>query len=571
MNNLKIELATMTPERWHRVEEVLQAALDRAPEGRSAFLLEACLGDEELRRETTSLMQAYEVSAEFLEEPAISQDAQVFLDHDEHRRIGQQIGPYEIIQRIGSGGMGDIYLAHDGRLDRLVALKLLRSYFLSDAERLRRFQTEARAASALNHTNILTIYDVGQSEQNFYIAAEYIAGDTVGELISGGALSLSEVLDIILQLLGGLSAAHTAGIIHRDIKPENIIRRRDGVLKILDFGIAKLLEQSSETARARTQTETGVIVGTIGYMSPEQVRGLPVDERTDIWSCGVVLYEMLATQRPFAGTTNADTLVAMLEREPEPLFGASPQAEPLLRRLHAVVHKALSKDPSQRYQTAAEMLAALQGCKQELENNSRGDAAAIMPQTRVSELREAATRTIAKRTRRRRLLFAGATVLLLFVAATFLYQRVWLNGRSPSVTAAAARPYLRMTESEQLAFVAAQEQRISAMMGEHPRKLNDEALRAIKTHVDRYAARSDGLTKPGEEPLRTIYGRAAPQIPIIVRAFNARKIPIVIGIYLPMVESAYRPCFENAFGAKGLFQFLPGDRRTLRRITLRDV
>jgi serine/threonine protein kinase len=302
----------MTPERWQQVEDVLQGALDRAPAERAAYLNEACLGDEELTRETGSLLDAYDEARDFMEEPAIAQDAQVIINSHERRNLGREIGPYKIIDRIGGGGMGEIYLAHDSRLDRLVVLKILRAYFMSDDERLRRFQIEARAASSLSHANILTIYDVGHFEDNLFIATEYIDGSTIRERIRAGNLSLGEVLEIVDQLLCGLDAAHEVGIVHRDIKPENVMQRRDGVVKILDFGIAKLLERlSSEdspttASGSTTQTEVGVMLGTIGYMSPEQVRGLAIDERTDVWSCGVVLYEMLTQHRPFNGTTNAD-------------------------------------------------------------------------------------------------------------------------------------------------------------------------------------------------------------------------------------------------------------------------
>ncbi len=546
----------MTPERWQRVEEVLQAALDQEPAGRASFVAEACADDRELWRETTSLIEAYDEAAEFLEEPAMANDAQLIADEETLSLIGQEIGPYKIIQRIGSGGMGEIFLAQDSRLERLVALKILRASLLSDDERVRRFQIEARAASALNHTNILTIYDVGEFEHNLYIAAEYVAGLTIRELISKGNLTLGEVLDVAIQLLGGLSAAHAAGIVHRDIKPENLMWRTEGLLKILDFGIAKLLEPSTDTTAHQSETETGIMMGTVGYMSPEQVRGLPVDERTDVWSCGVVLYEMLTQRRPFRGETNADTLVAMLEREPGPLFGKERVTDRLLSRLQAIVNRALSKDPSQRYQNAADLLADLDEVRHELE--SQAPLRKISSATLVSELPEIAARARAKTYRRQKLLAAGAALLVLFFAGALVFKRPWLSRQSNTPTSEVARkPYLQMNEAERLAFVAAQEQRISAMMGDRPVKLNDEALQAIKRHVDSYAARSEGLNKPGQDSLQTSYARAAPQIPTIVRAFHARKIPIVMGIYLPMIESDYRPCFENEIGAKGLFQFLP--------------
>ena len=546
----------MTPERWHRVDEVLQAALDQEPASRAAFLANECSGDDDLWRETTSLIAAYDEAGEFLEMPALAKDAMLITGHDDLELTGHEVGPYRIIQRIGGGGMGDIYLAQDTRLERLVALKILRAYLLSDDERVRRFQIEARAASALNHTNILTIYDVGESENSFFIAAEYVEGETIRELISSGSLTAGEVLDLSIQLLIGLSAAHGAGIVHRDIKPENIMRRLDGVLKILDFGIAKLLEPPSDPPGNRTATDTGIMMGTVGYMSPEQVRGLPVDERTDVWSCGVVLYEMLTRRQPFKSATDADTLVGMLEREPEPLFGHQRPTDRVLSHIQVIVDQALSKDPIHRYQNAAEMRADLDKVRNELENDPPlGD---VRSGTLVGELLDIAAQTRAKSYRRQWLFVAGASLLVLFFAGALLIKRPSPNRQlNTPTTEAAKKLYLQMDETERLAFIAVQEQHISSMMGDRSVKLNDEALRVIKQDVDRYAARSEGLNKPGQDSLQTSYARAPQQIPTIARAFHARKIPIVIGIYLPMIESDYRPCFENQIGARGLFQFLP--------------
>jgi len=546
----------MTPERWQRIDEVLQGALDRAPAERAAFLSEACFGDEDLERETSSLVKAFDEAGDFIEEPAITQDAQVIISSHAPCSLGSEVGPYEIIERIAGGGMSEIYLARDSRLDRRIVLKVLPAYFVSDAERLRRFQIEARAASALNHTNILTIYEVGQLASTHFIAAEYIDGPTIRARIRAEDLSIKEVFEIAAQVVCGLTAAHAAGIIHRDIKPENIMQRGDGVVKILDFGIAKLLEPpSSETSLITiTQTEIGMMLGTIAYMSPEQVRGLAVDERTDIWSCGVVLYEMLAQQRPFEGQTRADTVVAILERDPPPPFGDEQPTEPLLRQLQAIIRKTLRKDPNGRYQTAAHLLADLEKIKRELDQTeASGRQTAISSATKVRELKTLDLRSPVAR-RRRHTLMMGAVLLAAIIVAAFLFNHF----KTRVNTTAAGKSYLQMSETEQLAFVEAQEQRISAMMGDRPAKLNDDAIRAIKAHVDRYAARqtSDKL-KPGEETLRTAYARAAPQIPMIAQAFAARRIPIVIGVYLPMIESAYQPCYENEIGAKGLFQFLP--------------
>src|SRR5262249_32445616 len=431
--------------------------------------------------------------------------------------------------------------------DRPGALKVLPVHFISDQARLRRFHTEARAASALNHPNILTIYEVGQDDDVSFIAAEYIDGATIRERIRYGDLSIGEVLQIADQLLCGLTAAHAAGIVHRDIKPENVMQRRDGVVKILDFGIAKLLEPAPEAAAPGTETSAGLMLGTIGYMSPEQVRGLMIDERSDIWSCSVVLYEMLTRRRPFGGKTNADTLAAILEHEPAPIFEVDSRGPRALRQFQMVVDKALRKEPDERYQTAAEMRADLERIRTELERH-----AAISDQTSVSELPRLAAQTTGSAIRRETIMLIVAGLLTLVLLGVFIFQRQRSRTRANSLPAPAvgSKSYARMSEAEKLNFVAAQEQRISAMMGERPVKLNHEALRAIKAHAERKVRRQDSASlKPGEESLRVVYARAPEYIPTIARAFAERKIPIIIGVYLPMIESEYKPCYENEIGA----------------------
>ncbi len=552
----------------------MQAALDRAPRERAAFLDEACAGDTELQTEASSLVNAYDAAADFIEEPAMAQDARVFLSDPAAAGVGREIGPYKIVARLGGGGMGEVYLAQDARLDRLVALKVLPAYFVSDDTRLRRFQREARAASALNHPNILTIHEVGELEGVHFIATEFIDGQTVRELIAGDELPPTVALDIVGQVASALAVAHAAGIVHRDIKPENIMRRRDGIVKILDFGIAKLLEPTSAKSAAvtRAQTESGVVLGTVGYMSPEQARGLPVDERTDIWSLGVVLYEMLSHRAPFPGATRMDTMVAILEREPAPLF--QPTAGPTLQRLQTIVSKTLRKEREARYQTAAELLSDVSAIIPEVDLADISREQILMPDGAAAQAREDSASLAPDRTlahpragseangyHRYALLAVSLVVLVALLTGLFFY---WRSGRQTAIAGAPLaasttnKLYTQMNPAEQLQFIDQQEQRISAMLGDRPVKLNDEALRAIKVHVDRAVARDGSVSgKPDEASLNVIYGRAAPLVPLIARSFAARKIPIVVGIYLPMIESAYRPCYENSWGAKGLFQFLP--------------
>lgn len=364
----------MTNERWQRIKEIFNAALERAPGERDRFLAEACAGDESLRREIQSLIAAHEKEGSFIDEPAYELAAPWVASEGASPLIGQQIGHYKILAPLGSGGMGEVYLAQDAKLGRKIALKLLPDAFTNDEDRLRRFQQEARAASALNHPNILTIHEIGEASSRHYIATELIEGETLRQRLKRAPMKLSEALDIITQAASALAAAHEVGIIQRDIKPENIMLRKDGYVKVLDFGLAKLTEgkwtQSEPEASTLMQvnTSTGLVMGTVNYMSPEQARGLEVDERTDIWSLGVVLYECVAGRPPFEGATNADVTVSILEREPASLTALAANIPP---ELDGIVKKALKKERAERYQTVAEMLADLRELKQELEFSER--------------------------------------------------------------------------------------------------------------------------------------------------------------------------------------------------------
>ena len=279
------------------------------------------------------------------------------------------INYYHVLEKLGTGGMGEVFLAEDTRLGRKVALKVLPAAFSQDEERLARFQQEARAASALNHPNILTVYEIGVGESGHYIATEFIEGETLRKRLSSGKLELNLVLDIAIQVANGLVAAHEAGIMHRDIKPENIMLRRDGYAKILDFGLAKptpgMSGSATESATcASLETTPGVVMGTVKYMSPEQARGLPLDARSDLFSLGVVLYEMVTGRVPFEGPTSTDTIATILHRDPPPLARFSPDT-PL--ELDRILMKTLAKDRAERYQTARDFLIDLKSLKQRLE------------------------------------------------------------------------------------------------------------------------------------------------------------------------------------------------------------
>ena len=359
----------MTPERWQQVKEIFHAALDRAPAERSVFLANACGGDEALRHEVESLLASHEKGGSFIDSPAYEAAAEFLADEKAELKPGQVIGSYEIISFISRGGMGEVYLAQDKRLGRKVALKLLPSSVTKDANRLHRFEQEARAASALNHPNIITIYEIREANSTLVIATEFVEGETLRRRLGYDTLGLQAALHIAIQIADALAAAHQAGIIHRDIKPENIMIRPDGYVKVLDFGLAKLTEQSSPVAAAeaptrQVKTGSGMIMGTVGYMSPEQARGQTVDARSDIFNLGAVIYEMVAGQKPFDGEPPSDILAAILKTEPPLLSHFAPDAPAELVR---IVTKALRKDREERYQLIRDVLLDLKSLREEVE------------------------------------------------------------------------------------------------------------------------------------------------------------------------------------------------------------
>src|SRR6266545_1688012 len=278
----------MTPERWQQIDQLFEAALELEPGHRTALLEQKCGGDEELRREVESLLAAHKQSASFIEEPPSAAAAELLGNDPSESLVGQQIGRYKVLELLGAGGMGEVYLAEDTRLGRKVALKLLPARFAQEKDRLRRFEREARAASSLNHPNILTIFEIEQVDGRSFIVTEFIDGMTLREQMKRTRMEMNEKVDIAIQAASALSAAHEAGIVHRDVKPENIMLRRDGYVKVLDFGIAKLLAGSAAQFAAELRvTREDTMVGTVAYMSPEQLRGATVDGRSDLWSLGV--------------------------------------------------------------------------------------------------------------------------------------------------------------------------------------------------------------------------------------------------------------------------------------------
>jgi eukaryotic-like serine/threonine-protein kinase len=360
----------MTPARFQTIEEIFRAALDQEPDQLTAFLDWACEGDQALRRKVEALVASRERASSFIERPVVGLATEIIQDRQHDSLVGQTIGHYKISESLGIGGMGEVYLATDIVAGRKAALKLLPMRFTDDAERLKRFQQEARAVVALNHPNILTVYEIGEDRSIHYIASELIEGETLRERLTRGRMQLSEAVDVAIQVANALAAAHQAGIVHRDIKPENIMLRPDGYVKVLDFGIAKLAEQEVPVTVPRdeafllVETNLGSILGTVRYMSPEQACGGHVDKTTDIWSLGVVLYEMVTGHEPFTGDTPRDVMTSILESEPLSLTSYITHAPAELKQ---IISKTLCKDRGQRYHSAHELLQALKDLRRKLE------------------------------------------------------------------------------------------------------------------------------------------------------------------------------------------------------------
>jgi serine/threonine protein kinase len=367
----------LNPERWQQISRIFKSAISLDPEARKAYVAGQCGSDDSLRAEVEKLMASHQRASEedFIGGMAAEAAAPLLIIEDEagppQRTLsnGQQFGSYVILDALGAGGMGEVYLARDTRLDRTVALKILPPDISRDNRRMQRFRQEAKVASSLNQPNILTVFEFGEVGGLTFLATEFVDGETLRDYLRGKKkLKLVEILDINIQVLAALDAAHEANIVHRDIKPENVmIRRRDHVVKVLDFGLAKVTEKRTskggEESEAATEFKTapGIIMGTVNYMSPEQAQAGAMDQRTDIWSTGVMLYEMVAGKMPFGGATSSHTIVQILEKDPSPLSKDVPT------ELERIVLKAMAKDPDERYQTAKDMLIDLRSLKRRLE------------------------------------------------------------------------------------------------------------------------------------------------------------------------------------------------------------
>src|SRR5262245_4300490 len=439
----------MDEKRWGQIKEIYDRALDLSRDQREGFLAEACAADDDLRREVESLLAAHEDAGTFLQSPAVEVAAHEIVADEvtspAPQLIGRELANYKIVSLLGRGGMGEVYLAEDKRLHRKVALKLLPAQFTNDAERVRRFELEASAASATNHPNIITIHEIGQVDGAHYIVTEFIDGQTLRQRMQTAKLSLNEVVDVAIQVTQALEAAHSAGIVHRDIKPENVMVRRDGLTKVLDFGLAKLTEQQSTTDKggvdsqaetmAKVSTDPETVMGSASYMSPEQTRGQRVDARTDIFSLGVALYEMIAGSPQFDGVNALDVISAILQKEPAPFSQAAAEAPCELER---IVGKALRKDREERYQTVIDLLNDLKDFKGE-----QAFAAKLESSGPVNR----------KNVKRRKLgAFIALLILISIVEGISLYM--YFGTQQTTIESIAVLPFANQNRAEETEYLA---------------------------------------------------------------------------------------------------------------------
>ena len=436
----------MEPRRWARITEIYHATITRPPEERASFVGEECHGDESLRKQVEAMVKSHERSGDFIESPAFAIAPELLIEVQTIDLTGQSIGHYQIESLLGVGGMGQVYLARDERLGRKVALKLLPEHLTADETQLSRFKIEARSASALNHPNILTVYEIGAEGNRHFIATEFIEGITLRAMLMRGRLNLHDALEIAVQVASALAAAHETGVVHRDVKPENIMLRPDGYAKVLDFGIAKLTEQRpvpdfDEVGTTEVlQTRPGLVLGTARYMSPEQTRGQTVDARSDIWSLGVVIYEMIAGIPPFHGETPSDCIASILTTEALPLSGVLPEV-PL--NLESILQKALCKNRGERYQTISEMLADLRNLTAELEAEGSSPQTKAPAESIVSKI---------KRHKRGVLLTLAAAILATAAFAYSFYFRALAP--SPNGKSIAVLPFENLSEEKSNAYFA---------------------------------------------------------------------------------------------------------------------
>ena len=415
----------MVIERWQQIEKLYHAALEREPDSRANFLAEICGSDKELCREVESLLASHDQAASFIEHPPT--DIAAGMIAEKHSVIGRTLGHYTIRSKIGAGGMGEVYRAHDTRLDRDVAVKILPEHLAQDAEALRRFEREAKAVAALSHPNILAIHDFGHEQGVSYAVMELLEGETLRARLQRGAIGWREAAEIGSAIAEGLAAAHAKHIIHRDLKPENIFLTSGGQVKILDFGIARVkLPINAESVTRAGTTRPGTVLGTIGYMSPEQVRGEEADAPSDIFALGCVLFEMVSGQRPFAGATTTETMAAILRDAPPPMTHVKPAVPAKLEQL---IKHCLEKRATERFQSARDL-------SYDLRQLLHGHEESVTVESHGTLGRKSAV------------LMASAALLFLLAAGL-----VWLNQRGGRVDSLAVLPLLNTSGDESVEYL----------------------------------------------------------------------------------------------------------------------
>ncbi len=349
----------MNPERWQRLKEIFEAAMEKNPSARAAFLDEACRTNPGLRKEIEALLET-QTDDSFLEKPAYQAVPDLFDSEMGDSLIGKRLGQYEITEKLGRGGMGMVFLARDARLDRPVAIKMLAPKYTRDSEQRERLRREARAAGRLSHQGIATVYSLEEFGDDLYIVSEYVRGRTLRQVMTGAELPFSQVLDIAVQIIRALAAAHEQGIVHRDLKPENIIQTESGIIKILDFGLARVEIKSGKTDSTVSSprlTRTGIFLGTPAYASPEQLMGAEVDRNTDIFSFGILLHELASGRHPFGQTDSMSTIARILEAEARNLTQMNPE---IPREFSRIVQRCLKKKPLERYASTQDLLMELE-------------------------------------------------------------------------------------------------------------------------------------------------------------------------------------------------------------------
>jgi len=440
----------MNPGQWDRMKEIFGEALEVRPDDRLRFVSKACGEDSAVRIEVERLLGWFD--SRFMEETAASEIADQLIPTD-RLSVGETVAHYKIEKKLGAGGMGEVYLAHDTSLDRPVAVKILSENFARTEISLEGLVHEAKAASMLNHPNTLVIYEIGKTDRFNFIVSEYVEGKTLREILGEGTLPLEDVMSIAIQIAGALSVAHEVQLVHRDIKPENIIVRPDGLVKILDFGLAKFLEKelpilaTSGPASVSYKSRSGAVFGTVNYMSPEQARGENVGAQTDIFSLGLVVYEMLSGQLPFGDNSTARMFANLVAGEPHPLAELSPEVP---KDLGDVVMRMLERDRELRYQAMSDVLSALEGARETAySTSSSGARAAWMP----PGARRAQNGLRRDLERRRMTAIIASFAAVAFMGLAFIYFGRW-NSNSLQINSIAVLPLVNESESGGVEYIS---------------------------------------------------------------------------------------------------------------------